>query len=158
MSDNNSVPEFLGPDKSDSYFVDNSTTINKNYGSTSRSSFHYSGGAAHATFSLFRIFICLLLVASLFGIVFRGNADGWNFQRLLQVLQDAPDISSKLIQRINEGLSNLTWDYSGDIDFIQFLASSWNQTVSVISLIGFFGASAIQIFAFAFYFMKVLFL
>lgn len=148
------VPEFLGSDNGGSTFVDNSTTINKTFvkssSGRSRQSRYAAGG-----FSLVRVVACVLLIAMLFSFMYRGTTDGWSFTRVLQILQDVPNVATPIIDFFNKGVELVTWDYSGNVVVIQWIANAWNSIAHAYSLIGFCAAASWQTMALLHYLVRV---
>ena len=147
-----SVPEFLGPENASSTFVDNSTTINKSYGSASRRSYGVVGA-----FAVFRIFAGILLFCITFTTLTGGPVGSWSFARLLEILQNAPDASTPIIDLFRKGVVAMTTDYTSDIGIVQFFIDCWNNMAGSIAFIGFLLGGAAQILAFLFYFLRYLF-
>lgn len=108
-------------------------------------------------FAFFRIALCLLLIFVTYSILSGGSADGWSFSRLLQIFGDSPDVASSVIDLFHRGASSLHSDRTSKIAILQFLIDSWNNMADSLTLVGFFAAGAIQIFAFLIHFLRILF-
>lgn len=154
------VPEFLGSDDVGSTFVDNSTTINKTFvkssSGRSRQSRYAAGGL-----SLIRIAAFILLIAMLFSFVITGSVDGWNFQRLLHLLQDAPDIATPLMNLVRKGIDLVSFPSgSGIISTAVYAVLNflWSLIGPLISVTAFCGAALIQTVVFVQYFAFALLL
>lgn len=126
----------------------------------SASNGHVSYGRyARGGFSLLKLVAVVLLVFIVFNAVFIGPSsasDSWSFERVLRVLQEAPDVSSEIndlfrksVDIVNNGLNNLP-------SYLDFLRVFLSPAVTIVSLLEFFVVGAYQAFRFVDYFVRIL--
>lgn len=101
-------------------------------------------------FSIFRIFVLLLIIISFSYFIRNGTYVDFSFQSLIERLADCPDVSLSF--------SNINLHIGGDWGFFDFFRGFLNQFTGAMEVMVTFTGFMVQMFVVLFYLLRLFFI